>query len=165
MRRNVRFLVVACVWAWLAPGATWGIAGDSPPRPGDEPSVPADRDDFRVVVRPLLAKYCASCHGPGKPKGGLDLETLGDEATFETRRRTWQRIREYVESGTMPPDESPQPARAEVDRLRRGDQAGSRPRRLREAGQSGPRDHPPPQSCRIQQYDTRPDRGGLPAGR
>ncbi len=117
MRRNVRFLVVACVWAWLAPGATWGIAGDSPPGQGSRPSVPADRDEFRVVVRPLLAKYCASCHGPGKPKAGLDLETLGDEATFETRRRTWQRIREYVEGGTMPPDESPQPDRAEVDRL------------------------------------------------
>ncbi len=117
MRRNVRFLLVACGWAWMAPGATWGIAGDSPPRKGGGPPVPASVDDLRAVVQPFFTKYCASCHGPDKPKGGLNLETLRDEATFQSRRKSWQRIREYVEGGIMPPDESPQPDRAEVARL------------------------------------------------
>ena len=165
MRRNVRFLLVACGWAWMAPGATWGIAGDSPPRKGGGPPVPAAVDDLRGVVQPFFTKYCASCHGPDKPKGGLNLETLRDEATFQSRRKSWQRIREYVEGGIMPPDESPQPARAEVDRLTASIKAALDRDDCGKPAQSGPRHHPPPQSRRVQQHDPRPLRRGLPARR
>ena len=116
MRRNVGFLLVAC-WAGLVPGAARGIAGESPPGDDRPRAVSKARDDFRGAVIPFVAKYCASCHGPEKPKAGLNLEALRDEATLRTRRRAWQRIREYVDGGIMPPEDSPQPSRAEVDRL------------------------------------------------
>ena len=138
-----------------------GIAGEPPPgddRPGADSKA---QDDFRGVVMPFVAKYCASCHGPEKPKAGLNLEVLRDEATLRTRRRAWQRVREYVEGEIMPPEDSPQPSRAEVGAARRRDQGGARPRRLRQAGQSRPRDDPPAQPCRVQQHDPGPagDRG------
>jgi Protein of unknown function (DUF1592)/Protein of unknown function (DUF1588)/Protein of unknown function (DUF1585)/Protein of unknown function (DUF1587)/Protein of unknown function (DUF1595)/Ca-dependent carbohydrate-binding module xylan-binding/Planctomycete cytochrome C len=72
---------------------------------------------FRDLVLPLLAKYCTSCHGPSKPKGGLNLAVLNDESTARSRRKTWERIREYVEGGVMPPEERPQPSREEVGQL------------------------------------------------
>ncbi len=116
MRRNAGFLLVAC-WAGLFPGAARGIAGEPPPRDDRPGAVSKAQDDFRAVVIPFVAKYCASCHGPEKPKAGLNLEALRDEATLRTRRRAWQRVREYVDGEIMPPEDSAQPSRAEVDRL------------------------------------------------
>ena len=54
---------------------------------------------------------------PSKPKGGLNLETLRDEATFQSRRRAWVRIREYIEGSVMPPEDSPQPDRTESEEV------------------------------------------------
>ncbi len=36
-------------------------------------SASRDQPAFRASVHPLLTKYCTSCHGPSKPKGGLNL--------------------------------------------------------------------------------------------
>ncbi len=62
-------------------------------------------------------KYCATCHGKDKPKAGLNLDTLQDEATLRTRRKTWMRIREYTEGQIMPPEDSDQPSRGELERV------------------------------------------------
>src|SRR5205085_2013966 len=35
----------------------------------------ADKVDFAHDVKPILEKYCLSCHGEEKPKGGLRLTT------------------------------------------------------------------------------------------
>ncbi len=116
MRRSVRFLVIALAWAvMVAAGAACGIAGEPPA--AEERGPGADRSDFRGTVMPFLARHCASCHGPGKPQGGLNLESLRDEGSLRSRRRSWQKIREYIEGGIMPPEESPQPERAAVDRV------------------------------------------------
>jgi mono/diheme cytochrome c family protein len=32
-------------------------------------------DDYARLVKPILARHCVSCHGEGKPKGGLRLDT------------------------------------------------------------------------------------------
>jgi mono/diheme cytochrome c family protein len=117
MRRHVRFWVVALGWAILAPGATRGIACGAPSEdPNKTQAISGDRDGFRQAILPVFARYCASCHGPDRPKGGLNLETLRDEGTFQSRRRTWVRIRENLEGEIMPPEDSAQPSRAEVDR-------------------------------------------------
>ena len=100
--------------SWLV-GTTPGIAGEPPAGDARARSDSKDRDGFQRVVMPFLARHCASCHGPVKPKGGLNLETLRDEATFQSRRRAWMRIREYIEGSVMPPEDSPQPDRAESE--------------------------------------------------
>src|SRR5262245_8894157 len=116
MRRHARFLVVALVWAGLAPVATRGIAGESPAPDRNGQDASKDRDEFTQVGVTVLARYCANCPGPDRPKAGLNLETLRDDGTFRSRRRAWLRIREYIEGGLMPPEEVAQPSRAEVDR-------------------------------------------------
>jgi hypothetical protein len=116
MRRHARILVVALVWAGLAPVATRGIADESPAPDRNGQDASKDRDEFRRAVVPFLSRYCANCHGPDRPKAGLNLETLRDDGTFRSRRGAWLRIREYIEGGLMPPEEVAQPPRAEVDR-------------------------------------------------
>ena len=72
---------------------------------------------FRSTVLPLLTKYCTSCHGPVKPKGGLNLAALKDDTSARSQRKIWERVREYVEGGVMPPEERPQPSHDETRRL------------------------------------------------
>jgi hypothetical protein len=73
--------------------------------------------DFRSSVRPLLAKYCTGCHGTAKPKGGLNFVAFDDGSSAQSHRKTWERVREYVEGGVMPPEERPQPSGEEIGRL------------------------------------------------
>jgi mono/diheme cytochrome c family protein len=119
MRRTVWFLLIACVPCAARSEVESGPPSDPPtvatkPREG-----PADPDALHTVVRPFLAKYCTSCHGPTRPKGGLDLSSFPDETARKPRRRTLERVREYVDSGIMPPEDSPQPTRDEGARLSR----------------------------------------------
>ena len=106
MRRHVRYARRAMAWACLAAVAASATAGE-PPR----------SEAFGRIVTPFLAKHCAGCHGPSKPRAGLNVEALKDEATVQSRRRAWVRIREYIDGGLMPPEDSPQPDRVEVDRV------------------------------------------------
>jgi mono/diheme cytochrome c family protein len=115
MRRHVRLLVIALTWGWLAPGITRAIPVEPPPQDGQRPAASQDREGLRRVVGPFFDKYCTSCHGPTKPKAGLNLEALRNEESVRARGKVWSRIRENVEDGTMPPDDSAQPTRAEVD--------------------------------------------------
>jgi len=64
-------------------------------------------------VRPLLAKYCVSCHGKQKPKAGLNLESVRDEEAH----RVWKRVWDRVKSRQMPPSDRPQPAAGERERV------------------------------------------------
>ncbi len=106
MRCYVRFLVASMGACLPAPLGSLAIASE-----------PADREAFPRVVRPFLAKHCAGCHAAGKSKGGLNLDALGDEETFRTRRKAWSRVHEYIEGGLMPPEDSPQPEKSEADRV------------------------------------------------
>jgi hypothetical protein len=72
---------------------------------------------FQTSVRPLLAKYCTSCHGAVKAKGGLNLSTFREESAARSQRKTWERVREYIDGGVMPPEDRPQPTREEVGQL------------------------------------------------
>ena len=99
MRRHARFLLAALAWACLAPAGSRATAGEPPPRAGTSPADAKDREGFLRVVRPFLSRHCASCHGAKKPRAGLNLEAMRDEATFQTRRRAWVRVREYIEGG------------------------------------------------------------------
>ena len=62
-------------------------------------------------VRPLLAKYCFSCHGADKPKAGLDLDALRDD------RRTWKKVYDVLHADEMPPRDKPQPPPVERERM------------------------------------------------
>jgi hypothetical protein len=96
------------------PAAPAGTASDNPV-------------EFGTSVQPFLAKYCTGCHGGAKPKGNLDLAAFHDERTARSRKKTWERVREYVDGGLMPPEDRPQPGRDEVRALARWIKAALKP--------------------------------------
>src|SRR5262245_53216922 len=114
MHRMAGFVLIACLVSYAGLEGESGRAGEPPGMGSSSGRSPAERDAFRSRVWPLLEKYCLTCHGPAQPKAGLDLSVMRDGATARTRRRVWDRVREYLESGLMPPEDRAQPSRDEV---------------------------------------------------
>jgi Cytochrome C oxidase, cbb3-type, subunit III len=69
---------------------------------------------FKERVAPFLAKYCNRCHGGQKPKAGLNLAAFHGEDAVAEDRKTWAKVYENLEAGSMPPEDQPQPNEAEV---------------------------------------------------
>jgi hypothetical protein len=67
-------------------------------------------------IRPLLAKYCFSCHGVKKAQAALNLEGLAAKDVL-TRTAAWKHVWDRVHSHQMPPAGKPQPTFAERQRL------------------------------------------------
>ncbi len=122
VRAKIAFLLICSLSAFIEPGSDMVIhAQESSKGQG------TGQTAFRTAVLPLLTKYCTSCHGSTKPKAGLNLASFQDEASARSNRKAWERIREYVEGGLMPPDDRPQPSREEVGRLTSGSSQRSKP--------------------------------------
>ncbi len=90
--------------------ATLAIGVSGPSRGDETPESSA----FRTDVAPLVGRFCVKCHGPEKPKAKIDLASFADASSALKSRKTWERVREALDSGTMPPEDQPQPAEAEV---------------------------------------------------
>jgi len=97
--------ILAVSTFFLVPPASSAFA-DSPA--ATDPNAPA---------RALFSKHCNACHVGEKSKGGLDLEKLLSQGPPAGRRKPWQRVKENVESGTMPPEDKPQPSMEESHAL------------------------------------------------
>lgn len=69
--------------------------------------------EYERAIRPLQAKYCASCHGATKPKGGIDLASRKGNEQPHAWKDVWERLR----SRQMPPAGKPQPTAVERERM------------------------------------------------
>src|ERR1041384_3846995 len=76
------------------------------PAPPNEPPAPS----FSRLAKPILSEFCIDCHGPEKPKAGLNLQTYGDNTRMVEDRAVWEKVREMLESREMPPPKKPQPS-------------------------------------------------------
>jgi hypothetical protein len=76
---------------------------------------PTDKPSFARDVAPLVAKYCARCHGTVKPKGGVSLVKDTDDAAVMKRRELWEKVAENLHSGEMPPAGAKRPSAAEME--------------------------------------------------
>jgi hypothetical protein len=72
------------------------------PMPGPDPL----EHRFTSEVRPFVERYCVSCHGPKKPKGGLDLSGVTTLTAVTNDPRRWGQILERLEAEEMPPEEA-----------------------------------------------------------
>jgi len=72
---------------------------------------------FDGKIRPLLTQYCFGCHGNGKHKGDVTLDKFISLAAVQEGRETWQDICDELSQGDMPPDDKPQPGKAEVQAI------------------------------------------------
>lgn len=75
----------------------------------------ANSPQYRAHVVPVLDKYCYACHGNGKHKGDLKLDTYTNEITAAADQKTWERVLKMVSNQEMPPSAKPQPSAAERD--------------------------------------------------
>jgi len=71
---------------------------------------------YNGEIRPLLTKFCFTCHGAKQARGSLNLESLQAEATI-SQPRTWKKVWDRVRTHQMPPPERTQPSTAERQRL------------------------------------------------
>jgi hypothetical protein len=90
------------VMVWALGG--FGTARKPPPDPAA---------DYAATARPLVQKYCLSCHSTKLKKGSLDLERFATADDVRKDLKVWQQVIEQLEAGEMPPQGRPQPTATE----------------------------------------------------
>ncbi|HTU26982.1 MAG TPA: DUF1587 domain-containing protein, partial [Pirellulales bacterium] len=78
---------------------------------------PQAKDAFADEVRPVLKKFCFECHSTAKHKGDLDLERFASIEDARHEVEIWRNVLEMLQSGQMPPEDSPQLGAAEQQQL------------------------------------------------
>ncbi len=68
-------------------------------------------------VEPMLQKYCYDCHGGKKTKGGVDLKRLGSDPALAREFELWNKVKDSLKAGDMPPEESHQLAPGEKEQV------------------------------------------------
>ena len=88
MPAKIALVLTTCLLSCLPLASDVPALGQQSPKP-NEPTHAANGGSaaFRSSVLPLFAKYCTSCHGPNKPKGGLNLAAFQDERSAQSHAR------------------------------------------------------------------------------
>ncbi|WP_020469553.1 DUF1592 domain-containing protein [Zavarzinella formosa] len=105
---------IMCVWL-IRHFAQHRAVAAPPEVPAVQPKTPAPQkpDPFDTQVRPLLVKYCVTCHSDQKQSAGLSLEPYKDSLSARKARGVWEKVREEVDSKQMPPKNKLMPTDAE----------------------------------------------------
>ena len=77
----------------------------------------SDAAGLPKAVAPLLAKYCADCHGARKQKGDLRLDKLNPDLVQGPDADLWHEVLNKLNVGEMPPEDEGQPTLAEREIL------------------------------------------------
>ena len=105
-------VLVNLVWLCLPFETTTAVAGG-----GSAPKQVLS-DEYTLVIRPLVTRYCLSCHSTATQQGELDLERFGTFVDVIRETKVWWKFAEMLGSGEMPPDDSKQPTADERKQLR-----------------------------------------------
>jgi hypothetical protein len=68
-------------------------------------------------VRTLISETCTDCHNTRRAKGGVDLERFGDDPSVEAEYALWEKVKEVVAKGDMPPADETQLTATEKQQL------------------------------------------------
>jgi len=91
----------------IAPAKT-AINEKTPAKTVPEKTANAPSADLGHTLRPVLAQYCVSCHGPQKQEGDLRLDQLGSDLHQAEALATWETVLRRVQSREMPPESARQ---------------------------------------------------------
>ncbi len=72
---------------------------------------------FERDAKPLVQKFCVSCHSGNEPAAGITLGEYKTGAQVLQARELWERVADNVTSKHMPPAGMPQPTQADRDKL------------------------------------------------
>jgi hypothetical protein len=64
---------------------------------------------YRDHVAPMIAKYCADCHGAKNQESDLRLDTLKTDFTDSANAAKWIEVMDNLNLGEMPPEDEAQP--------------------------------------------------------
>jgi hypothetical protein len=92
MRARPGHLLIFWLLALFDPASAATAFVGEPSKESEASQIPTVQVEFSFTVRPLLAKYCASCHGPPLPKAGLNLTSFRDGNVARSHRKVWQLI-------------------------------------------------------------------------
>jgi len=67
----------------------------------------APADSFESKIVPVLNRQCAQCHGAKSQMAGLDFSRFRDSKSATEKPELWRKVREKVQSRTMPPPPLP----------------------------------------------------------
>ncbi|WP_206026133.1 DUF1592 domain-containing protein [Roseimicrobium sp. ORNL1] len=56
----------------------------------------------------VLSESCYDCHNTKKAKGGVDLKRLDANPSLEKEYAMWEKVREVIDAGSMPPEDETQ---------------------------------------------------------
>ena len=90
----------------------WSVPNVAPADPAPSPP-----DEYGAHVRPLMTRYCLSCHSAKAKKADLDLERFTSVGEARKDPRPWMEVLEKLESNEMPPKKAAQPSPEERRRL------------------------------------------------
>lgn len=72
---------------------------------------------FKKEIKPLLNKYCVSCHGPEKSKANLRIDELDPDLLAGADGDLWEEVYNQLNIGDMPPEDEEQPTAAEREKI------------------------------------------------
>jgi len=70
---------------------------------GADETAPTSDTVFLKTITPLLQQNCYECHGNGKHKGGVKLDSYKTAADVAAHREQWEDVLKEIQSGEMPP--------------------------------------------------------------
>jgi mono/diheme cytochrome c family protein len=106
--KRLSLVVVVCLWIPPVVAAVHAAAGRQQP-----PAAPS-RD--ASSLRPVVERYCVSCHSARVKTAGIVLEGM-DGAMVEHDPAVWEKAVRKLRSGAMPPQGLPRPDPATYDAL------------------------------------------------
>ncbi|MEZ6071145.1 MAG: DUF1592 domain-containing protein [Pirellulales bacterium] len=111
--------LVALLFTLGAPLLVLAAAPDEVAQPAAPPS-PFDElgHEYETAVTAIVRQYCLDCHSTDAHEGELDLERFPTLQEVRHDPPAWQKVAEILDSGEMPPDDSPQPTADERSQLR-----------------------------------------------
>src|SRR5688572_11309423 len=116
-------MTAMCKWIGFWTGAIWLLHGAAafamPPATNGQPGgqvggQAVDATAFESEFRPLLTRYCVTCHSGEKPKGNLRLDKLPPDFADAASRKHWAAVIVRLQAGDMPPENKPRPQQHEV---------------------------------------------------
>ncbi|WP_372898776.1 DUF1592 domain-containing protein [Stieleria sp.] len=74
---------------------------------------------YETTIRPLIQKYCFSCHGGDDVSGDVDLLKIRTQQQALDQFDVWESATELIRDSVMPPEDQPQPSVAEKETILR----------------------------------------------
>src|SRR5262245_42388860 len=94
---GTRLALITAVISLTGWGAWYAFSSTTPTAPqGDKLE-----QQFSTQVKPFLERYCVSCHGAKKPKGGLDLTRDATVTAIAKNERPWELVLQRLPAEDM----------------------------------------------------------------